>query len=247
MPSGWTEGEKRKRYDLVFQCCPPPPRPAPTPSHSSQGLSLWIQTGSVFTQHYRGVPEMLVPLPSLSLLHPPVTITPFSPWPPCVTSSMTSFPPSCRSHPCFSSAAKTQMVSRYGSTDFVTVRSIETLQRRQTWSHIKVQVFAFWLIVRRNLTYISKETMKWKFAVMCVFTVAFHPCVKALSLIQWLTPSTKVGSVLRNRLFKKKKKKKTFSVCCHRWKLSLPDNIINNSYMTNTFTSQPPSDKRIST
>lgn len=105
----------------------------------------------------------------------------------------------------------------------------------------------FWLTVRRNLTYISKETMKWKFAVMCVFTVVFHPRVQALSLFQWLTPSTKVGSVLRNRLFKKKKKKKTFSVCCHRWKLSLPDNIINNSYMTNTFTSQPPSDKRTST
>lgn len=29
MPSGGTEGEKGKRYDLVFQCCPPPPRPTP--------------------------------------------------------------------------------------------------------------------------------------------------------------------------------------------------------------------------
>lgn len=39
MPSGGTEGEKGKRCDLVFQCCPPPPR---SPLLSASFLSGFV-------------------------------------------------------------------------------------------------------------------------------------------------------------------------------------------------------------
>ena len=61
--------EKGKRYDLVFQCCPPPPRPTPLPISFLSGFVSMDTDGALcLPSTTEGAPEMRVPL--LTLPHP---------------------------------------------------------------------------------------------------------------------------------------------------------------------------------
>lgn len=106
------------------------------------------------------------------------------------------------------------------------------------WLDMKVWVFiSDSLSVRRKLTYISKEAIKWKLAVVfyCLLWCSICMCRLCLCFSESLNPLNS-SPVLRNNV-KKNDSWLLVCCCCCRWKLSLLDKITNNSPMTNTFPS----------
>lgn len=175
MPSGGTEGEKGKRYDLVFQCCPPPPRPALLCLFPLR-VCLHRYRQALCLPNTAGARDIFVPL-----IYPPSLLSP------CSLLALTTMcyfirnviSPLCQSSSCFSSAIKTQMVSWYSSTDFVNqcVRTVvQMLHNVTTWLDVKVQVFTSDCCHIRFL----KKSEEESFAVVFFFTVVSLTCAHVL-------------------------------------------------------------------
>lgn len=147
MPSGRTEGEKGKRYDLVFQCCPPPPRPAPLCLFPLR-VRLHRYRRALCLPNTAGARDTSVPL-----IYPPfVTITALSP---CLDHHVLLHPQRHLSPPCqsssffffffFSSAIKTQMAVSIQRHRFCKAacegRASKMLHNVAAWLDVKVQAF----------------------------------------------------------------------------------------------------------
>lgn len=138
MPSGWREGEKEKRPDLVFYCCPPPHRPAPLRS-SPLWVCLYGYRQTVFTQHSStGGPRNALPAPFSLDLHPSSSLALCS----LLDHHVLPHPFLHSLHPILLSCKWCRSADSYGSTGWLPDAQASTSTHDWTWKFM-----FFWLTV----------------------------------------------------------------------------------------------------